>query len=888
MDANRIRPWRLTVCCILIHALVLGPNLPLEALAAQSAPTRPVVSRQQAADRVGRLFKALKATVKEAPRDAFDPQALAAKLPKDPQAVFRWVRDNTRHVPYRGALRGPVGTLMDSGGNSLDRSLLLAELLLWSGLSVRLAHAELTPAQVDKLSIAAPSAPKAASAPASDPQAAIDAAAAKYKLSAKMLRDLQTAGAKASAARAAAVARRASDQAKVVLAAVKPPAQPAQIDALAKAALSDHWWVQYQDGDKWIDLDLLSAQAQGVVAGEPQTFALDKPDGKVHLDAKYCHEVEVRVVAEHLSGGKLSETTALKCSLRAADLAGSQLTLQHAPAGWPKDLDLSKENDPPARMLAQAQVQDEWVPILTVGEKNIEGSPVQMTLQAKRKGGGGMLGGIGGGLGALGGGDDEDDSASAGAELTAEWIEYVIRSPGADARTLRRPIFDIVGPAARAAGKPIELKLTPSQAQDRAAAMLETLDILIQTGRIAPEFVAAWSLGQVLAQRQAVEQALGSREFTQQDALEAMASLLPPSALLNLAMCRFSPRFGASDSRLTCPNILNRRCGPRLAGKGVAWRELIDIVNNEVTPAGGAGAFEAQVRQGVLDTVLEESLIAGGPADATPAFFTAAAAQGIAAAGIAAGDTAAFKSLGLPADVTARAQADLKEGYHLVAPAKPVAIGQSERYCWWRVRASTGETVGVVDTGFHQASGEYANTVRVSVAKALYRKAAAEAAKQAARRGFQFYNGWRAPAYMGSLCWDWSLITTFSVIGLQLAGAVGAVVWAFCGDEGSSSGLSSGRSGRDYGSDGWGNSSPGGGSSGTDAGAPSAGSGSDGNTGGNTGTGADAGVPSGGSGSDAPAGAAGSEAGAGAAGNNSNSGGNSGGSDSYYDDYDDW
>src|SRR6185312_14039863 len=54
-----------------------------------------------------------------------------------------WVRDRTMWLPYQGELRGPVGVLLDRGGSSLDRALLLAELLRLSGQTVRLAHAML-------------------------------------------------------------------------------------------------------------------------------------------------------------------------------------------------------------------------------------------------------------------------------------------------------------------------------------------------------------------------------------------------------------------------------------------------------------------------------------------------------------------------------------------------------------------------------------------------------------------------------------------------------------------------------------------------------------------------------------------------------------------------
>src|SRR2546423_9556762 len=96
-------------------------------------------------------FKVLEAAEAEIPRDTFDAQAIVSKVGKDPNNLFEWVRDNTFWVPYRGSLRGSLGVLMDRLGNSLDRSLLLAELLHVAGHEVRLAHAEISPDQGKEL-----------------------------------------------------------------------------------------------------------------------------------------------------------------------------------------------------------------------------------------------------------------------------------------------------------------------------------------------------------------------------------------------------------------------------------------------------------------------------------------------------------------------------------------------------------------------------------------------------------------------------------------------------------------------------------------------------------------------------------------------------------------
>jgi len=105
------------------------------------SPDEKTARRKQLADYMEKLYQVMDGAAQDIQREDFDAQAMVDKVGKDPQKLFEWVRDNTWWVPYRGALRGPTGVLMDRVGNSLDRSLLLAELLRLAGHSARLARA---------------------------------------------------------------------------------------------------------------------------------------------------------------------------------------------------------------------------------------------------------------------------------------------------------------------------------------------------------------------------------------------------------------------------------------------------------------------------------------------------------------------------------------------------------------------------------------------------------------------------------------------------------------------------------------------------------------------------------------------------------------------------
>src|ERR1041385_3599271 len=118
-------------------------SAPPPAAVGGAAPGRaPEALRKPAAPRVA-LLRGCARIDRGIPRDPFAPASVAASLGPNPEKAFAWVRDHTAFVPYRGALRGPVGVLMDRSGNSLDRSLLLARLLQIGGRRARLARGNL-------------------------------------------------------------------------------------------------------------------------------------------------------------------------------------------------------------------------------------------------------------------------------------------------------------------------------------------------------------------------------------------------------------------------------------------------------------------------------------------------------------------------------------------------------------------------------------------------------------------------------------------------------------------------------------------------------------------------------------------------------------------------
>ena len=136
---------------IIFVLLFSWSGIPRYASVVHAAAEPKAAELNKLADKMEKMFKALEAAQREIPRETFDPKAIVTKVGKDPRKLFEWVRDNTYLVPYQGALRGHIGLLMDRLGNSLDRALLLGELLNEAGHKVtRLANAHLSKAQAEE------------------------------------------------------------------------------------------------------------------------------------------------------------------------------------------------------------------------------------------------------------------------------------------------------------------------------------------------------------------------------------------------------------------------------------------------------------------------------------------------------------------------------------------------------------------------------------------------------------------------------------------------------------------------------------------------------------------------------------------------------------------
>ena len=694
--------------------VALGVGAGYHALVHRLGTHARVSQQPAAAAALNRSFRAIEDGEAQSPRDRWDPDYVVGMLDRDPQRLFAWVRDNTDWIAYRGELRGPVGVLMDRQGSSLDRAVLLATLLENAGQHVRLAHAELTRAEaVDLLPALAPSAAASAgAAPAAIAavSAQVKAAAAKQGLDGAAIDATVGTGVRALLRRATDLQSRAMEETRRLLGTTQGPsadiARAKNLDA-AQDALRDYWWVQWQKSDQsWVDLDPMRLKSGHVLPAKSPQETLDL---KSLAAAPVHHEIALRVVTEQWSAQAITEHTVLDTLLRPSELIGQPIVLQFLPTQWLGD-SLPKDKPTTARPArdwrAEVLEQHEWGVGLQVGREIVasaalaeSGDPADASTQPVR---GGPMAGLASAFSATMNDRETAGAPTAGrSTLSAVWLEYEIRVPGTQPRTFRRTVFDLLGPAARAAKMRSPPALDDAKKITRALALSMQSEILPLPCRLAPEFLAHLMAQTVLGNRQLFERAAGGDSAVAAEGADggSAASAPPLSALYALALARMQWSPNAAQIFLARPNLLTSHHYFGERRDGIVIRHATDIVANEVSVDwSAANPFAARVAQGVLDTnaeilarVGEGSFGNTGEAYANNAPWVAIAPGP---------DAAALRNVNLPEETRGLIGADLASGYAILAPPSAVPMAIEPFSGWWRIDPATGDTLGFGANGW--------------------------------------------------------------------------------------------------------------------------------------------------------------------------------------------
>lgn len=690
----------LTLAIGWISGVLLWPICAGNSMAADT-PSNPAATSQEKLDRA---FAVLQQADDQLPATGYDPVAVVKAVEGRPDELFAWVRDNTRWVPYRGALRGAKGVLIDRLGNSLDRSLLLAEFYRHTPVAVRLAHAKLSEDQaralLEKLRSAARPEPVAFTASNGTGPATIAAA-----------QQLERIGEN--------VTQRASAESKTLIASLGAAHAPAVADADALACLADHWWVQRQDGANWIDLDvtLPGAKPGDSVAPAVETMTEDK------LPSDLWHTVRITIVAERWADGKLTESRPLSRSIRPGVVIGGTVYLTHLPLDWPPNPQASA-SDAAKRAMTQALTPTEWVPVLKLGIETASDGGIlpdgsldpKPKLDATARVGSGIAKSAGGAASAFDSafGDAPKPAAPPPGVFTAEWIEFTLHAPGAADQVIRREVFDLIGPAARASG--VSSRPAPADL-DRANAALALhgrVDIIALPCQPSPTFVAHELLSSLLTSKEAIKKSLAAMQTPGGADAEFDAPPPCPAPLYGLSLLRRLYSASAADWYIARTNVFACHSFDHLTADGrETYCEATDLVSNDIAiePWSKVDPMKVRLEHGVLDTAAEGAFLpSGGNSTSASDTLSAAATQSL--EWVVVRTAADIDRLKLRADDLARIKAAVAAGQTVVVPSAVVKLGNHEAVAWWSIDPATGCAIGIGDRGWGVTMTDYAAMVQ--------------------------------------------------------------------------------------------------------------------------------------------------------------------------------
>lgn len=684
--ARRGLAWLVSV------SLALGPAAPGVAIAQERDPAvaRSLERIERFDGQLGRLADAL-------PRGAWDVDELALDLAfEEPEGIAAWVRDRVAYEPYAGLLRGPEGTLLAGAGNTLDQAVLLARLLGDAGFEARVARATLDDEAARALLAAVPLDRSGAE------RGTVEDDDAVWTFLEEMggERDEVEALLSRSEANVAEMRTSAETAAAELIAVLDEPGSGEEVvEATLLEEARDYFWVEYALSAEgpWTPLHPAAPEDAAWTSElmAEQTLEDDVP-------AELQHRFRFQAFVERRRGSELEAVPIMAAWERpVANLSGVPLSYASVPDGF--------ASDEAQTMSVQEAIEATTfvLPLfrgdLAEGAQLFDARGNTVPPDAAASPAAGVFQSVGGALGdavdAVGG---EEDSVA----LTAHWLEFTFIEPGGREVTHRRMVLDRLGPDRRAAGEGGG-ELAEGSEADLLAALQETHSFMVSSGAPPRAFVEARAIEGLRSAMAVLEDTLvasarGEAPSTSPPAESGSARSLP---LLQLFRAF---EDGAPDE----DGLRSYRPKPALSIVTTAWdgtRSRTDVVANprRSLVAGPAGlprtAFAANVRAGTWETMAERAFLGGGENVVdTFSYFRHVADEGIETIAISPGRVGDLDRLDVPAETKAAMGEDLARGYAVVAATRtPQAASE---VAWWRVDATTGETLGRGGDGRGQAA----------------------------------------------------------------------------------------------------------------------------------------------------------------------------------------
>ena len=698
-------------CCVMIWGcLAIWCHVPLDQACARGSSVSD--ERRQTEAQLNTFFDVLERSAKEIPRDTFDPQAILNTVGTDPAMLFRWVRDNTSLVPYRGSVRGHIGVLMDRLGNSLDRAILLHRLLSMAGHKVRLVRGHLTRKAAEavlkttrSLQEVRPSAEMQALDFKKMPHEYPDA----YGLCPTDLEKMVQTMRAEQQHRYEELSQLVEEQAELLIDLLAPLTEGCTAARNAAIhALQDHWWLEWQGSSGWIALDPSLPEA---LPGERLTDMQAVVQSPQDLEPKDLHRLTIRVQVERSNAGRLEVETVLEHTMQPSQLFGKRVRLCHIPLNWPEDLTMSKPEKLRENFKAAVLKQDEWLPVLSVGADSIWQSSFTAagTVNASpgKEPASEMGDGLREGFGMLVPMSKEPQTKPC---LTAVRIVFDMPSPQGRGST-QRTLFDIKTFEDVENDGSLQEALSQEQIIQRNMAFFEVIEGMIPVCRISDNYLKSLLYNAVLDNRKEIT-ALFDFFFSSNPAvfLNTDAHMdIPPLPLFAFGAERMPTSIYIDE-----PNIICHHRGMTFdfhTDLPIVYSGL-DIIKNDVAALGKDTAHPIQtvIRSGVWDSFLESYLLSPigkyGPLESICRQMMAHDSQW---RKVSTADDPLLNAL----NPLARSiiQDELARGSIIIVPETDNLEDHPAKSLWWRIDPETGATLIMGHKGWGQAYSEYVKTI---------------------------------------------------------------------------------------------------------------------------------------------------------------------------------
>lgn len=685
------------------------PRLP--PLANRGATSRDTIEMDLAAyaDSLDGLRPALESVRAALDRTQFEVTDLNASLDFDPGRISQFVRANVAFEQYVGVLRGARGTLIARAGNALDQSLLLGALLDEAVYDWRIVKARLTAQQAESL-VAQMAKAGRGDVTIGERQPLV--AAMRAVLSANGIDDgeIQTA---ADAVREIAATDFFSQQtqadAEFIVQALEDAGVSTSAEPMAEivAEARDYYFVEYRI-DAFRPWEAVHPAAGGM--NDPDVERLET---FTRVDDSLRHRVQVRAFVEQKIDDELFVHEVLETpSYATADLVGRPLTMALQPSGL--TLDTASDID---RIIEETSVFVTTLQGTPVGKAfDLDGRVYDVSVLGLDHYGFTELLQAGAaqaeqGIAAISGLGDASEAATVADDhitLTGHWIEYTVLTPGGEATSHRRYVFDRIGPDNRAAGR-AEIT-SPLPIEEAAKALFRSSTVMTLTGKDNMAHALDRMTERMLGALDLIEAALRDPDTIPRSELLELAPI--EDAVLGLA---------AESGQALARDVLSYRDAPMLAvyEQGVipgrselTSFERVDVVSASrrtfsVADSGLEPSFADTVRAGVWETIAESAPLQHDRSRAfgTMSSLRAAQAEGIPISVFTAADEDTIRGSEHSEQTKVDLLAATAAGRVVVAPARPPdgadAVG------WWEVDPATGQTLGVATGGYGLSEVEY-------------------------------------------------------------------------------------------------------------------------------------------------------------------------------------